>query len=337
MSFKSAMTVGFGALALAAATGTAEAQQRGEECRVEEMDPRRGPARQTFCRNRDGQWRPRPDLDAAAASGRPATPVAAPGVPAASVLPADWRGTITYSGTHEGYVQQAGPGMRDLSVGSVVGAVAGGQRQRYAGRYDLVLTIDGASVTGQASGTGGIEPATFSGVRTGSLCRMFLEGAEVEATCTSDRFVGVSRSPRGASPSFMMNIDARAVKVVDAAEEERQRAEAAERAREDRVATESRGYDTAAARQMYDLAGSCMVRFDHEMSFSPELEGELKSAYGDLMLFAIFAGQEAGLSEAEIPVAFMNAAPSVDDRFRDRAKWDEAMSTCRELATRLRS
>ncbi|MDZ4362352.1 hypothetical protein [Brevundimonas sp.] len=247
-------TACLGSILVVASPVWAQAQA---ECRVEEMDPRRGPARQTFCLGPDGQWRARPDLDAASARG-PADR-GAPGVPAAASLPPDWRGTITYSGTHEGYVQQAGPEMRELSISSVVGAVAGGQRQRYAGRYDMVLTIDGTAVTGQASGTGGIEPATFSGTRTGNLCRLYLEGAELEATCTTERFVGASRSPRGASPSFLMNIDARATRVVDTAEEERQRAEASARAAEERAAAEAAERARIAAMPMATTAQAQMV------------------------------------------------------------------------------
>lgn len=247
-------TACLGSILVVASPVRAQAQA---ECRVEEMDPRRGPARQTFCLGPDGQWRARPDLDAASARGP--TDRGAPGVPAAASLPPDWRGTITYSGTHEGYVQQAGPEMRELSISSVVGAVAGGQRQRYAGRYDMVLTIDGTAVTGQASGTGGIEAATFSGTRTGNLCRLYIEGAELEATCTTERFVGTSRSPRGASPSFLMNIDARATRVVDTAEEERQRAEAAARAAEERAAAEAAERARIAAMPLATTAQAQMV------------------------------------------------------------------------------
>jgi hypothetical protein len=306
--------------------------QAQAECRVEEMDPRRGPARQTFCLGPDGQWRARPDLDAATASGRAPADRGAPGGPAAASLPPDWRGTITYSGTHEGYVQQAGPEMRELSISSVVGAVAGGQRQRqrYAGRYDMVLTIDGTAVTGQASGTGGIEPATFSGTRTGNLCRLYIEGAELEATCTTERFVGASRSPRGASPSFLMNIDARATRVVDTAEEERQRAMQRSRAAPPPAAR--REYSSTDARELYDLAGSCTIRFQLELGFSPELEPELTAANSKLMSFTIFAGQEAGLSDDQIPTLFYRNAPTVEDRFRDRQAWDQGLGVCRELA-----
>lgn len=210
MTCKLMMTVALGTLALAATAGTAQAQQRGEECRVEEMDPRRGPAQQTFCRGPDGQWRPRPDLDAATAGGPLPTPVIEANAPGA--LPPDWRGTITYTGTHNGYAIPSG---RDA------------RRQDYSGRYDLMLEFDGASVSGRATGTGGLQPADLVGTRSGSHCRLRLENLAIfEGTCTNDRFFGVSREAPGQEFRQVMNIDARAVRRVDAAEEDQRRAAA---------------------------------------------------------------------------------------------------------------
>jgi surface antigen len=213
MTFRSTMMIGLTALALAAAAGKAAAQQRGEECRVEEMDPRRGPARQTFCRGPDGQWSPRPDLDATSAGQTPsrsAVPAAAETAPGA--LPPDWRGTVIYNGTHQGYAIPAGRNAR---------------RQDYSGRYDLTLEIDGAVITARASGTGGLQPADLTGTRTGSQCRLYLADlAVLEATCTADRFVGVSREAPGQDFRQVMNIDARATRRVDAAEQEQQQAQA---------------------------------------------------------------------------------------------------------------
>jgi len=205
-------------------------QQRAEtsaaQCRVQEMDPRRGPARQTFCLGANGQWQARPDI--------PVQSVGAAGTPSASgpmggELPYGWRGQISYSGTQQGYSQRQQRAPRRLTLGTALEALAGGEREEFGGPYQLQLTIDGDAVSGTYSGApgSGIRPGRIAGTRNGSRCRLFADDILIEAECTADRFVGNGRSQGNSRVSQTLRIDARATDVVDAAEEERQAAEAA--------------------------------------------------------------------------------------------------------------
>lgn len=135
-------------------------------------------------------------------------------------LPANFRGRITYQGTHEAVLER---GSRR------------GSRQ-YGGSLTIELTFDGNAVSGRFSGTGGINNGTMSGTRNGSRCRLFEEraGDIVEGECTRTRFSAVARS-QGSRNSMAAAFEARATQLADARVEEEQRriaaAEAAERAR----------------------------------------------------------------------------------------------------------
>ena len=140
-----------------------------------------------------------------------ATPAAAQGrygawAAESDAIPANFRGQISYSGTHQGQL------------------VAARRTREYSGHYNLELEINGSTLRGRYSGTGGINSGTVSGTRTGNRCRLTDDrwGTVTEAECTRSRFAGTARSPQVAQRQTRMNIDARATRVVDAAVPEQQ-------------------------------------------------------------------------------------------------------------------
>lgn len=211
---------------------TVVAGQEPENCRVVEMDPRRGPPRQTICQDARGQWIARPEVPADLARE------GSPGGSSVDALPPEWRGRIRYSGTHEGYVQTASA-MRDLSLEGAVRAL-NGQRRQYGGTLEMDLTFDGRAVSGTVSGTGGISTSRLRGTREGSRCRLTVDDvALLEAECTRAALTGISRNRSDSSDTMVMRIEARAISVVDAAEQERQQLAAAAAAETRRQAAQA--------------------------------------------------------------------------------------------------
>ena len=139
-------------------------------------------------------------------------------------LPADFRGRIVYSGTHEGRVNTPGPPPRRLDLRSI--ARAAGRTREYAGAYELVLDFNGNALSARVSGTGGLLATTLSGTRRGDRCRLIDDrhGTITEAQCTATRFVGTARTQAGSRQNMTREIEAGAVQFVDSAREERERA-----------------------------------------------------------------------------------------------------------------
>lgn len=126
---------------------------------------------------------------------------------AQDALPQDFRGRITYRGTHEGAQQRGRRGTRE-----------------FGGALTIELTFDGNAVTGTFSGTGGINNGTMSGSRNGTRCRLFeARGGDImEGECTRTRFSVEVRS-QGNRNAIAAHFDAQATQLVDAADEDRQR------------------------------------------------------------------------------------------------------------------
>lgn len=239
-------TACLGAALLVTGPVTAQTQtaQDGQRCEVREMDPRRGPPQRVFCQGADGRWNATdipPGQIVAQGPARDTGPLIS------TSLPPDWRGRITYSGTQEGYVETAAPPMRRLSVDSVVGAMTGGSRRQFGGPYQLQLTIDGDVVSGTYSGGAGMRSGRISGTRNGSQCRLFADDFLIEAECTTERFAGRGQSQSRSRDRQVFEIRASAESVVDAAEQERQRAAAAERAAIERAEAEAEREQAVAA------------------------------------------------------------------------------------------
>lgn len=144
---------------------------------------------------------------------------------ASEPLPSDFRGRITYQGTH-GATLDRGPRR--------------GSRE-YGGALTIELTFEGNSVRGRFSGTGGINSGTMSGTRSGSQCRLFEDraGDIIEGECSRTRFDAVARS-QNARNAMAARFEGQATQFADARIEEQQRqvaaAEAAQRRREQEAA-----------------------------------------------------------------------------------------------------
>jgi hypothetical protein len=116
-------------------------------------------------------------------------------------LPPDFRGTITYRGSH-GALLDRGPRR--------------GTRQ-YGGSLTIELTFEGNRVTGRFSGTGGINSGTMTGTRNGNHCRLIeaRDGDVIEGECTRSRLSARARSTR--ANAMTASFEAQATRVVDSA------------------------------------------------------------------------------------------------------------------------
>ncbi len=147
------------------------------------------------------------------------------------ILPPDFRGRISYRGTHEGQLSRAGPPLRSLRVRDVMRSATGGSTREFAGAYNLEMTFEGRAVSGRYSGTGGISSGSFTGTRDGDRCRLIDDrsGTVTEAFCTRTRFYAEVRAQVGRDTSTA-RLQANATQIVDAILEEQQQ-RAAEQAR----------------------------------------------------------------------------------------------------------
>lgn len=165
------------------------------------------------------------------------------------VLPPDFRGRITYSGTHEGEVTRPGPPLRSLRTRDILRSVTGGRSQQHGGRFELELSFDGPSVTGRFSGTGGLNAGSMTGTRNGSRCRLIDDryGNVTEAECTRTRFSGGGRH-QGPRETTTIRLDAFATQFVDAAvEAQRQREAMAEAERRRQLESTARASNAVTA------------------------------------------------------------------------------------------
>lgn len=113
-------------------------------------------------------------------------------------LPPDFRGRVTYQGTHEGQVRRAG------------------RTREHAGRVTLELTFNGSAVVARFSGTGGMNTGTMTGTRRGNRCRLVDDrfGNVIEGDCTRSRFWG-GGSHRGPRETTTIRLEAQATQFVD--------------------------------------------------------------------------------------------------------------------------
>jgi len=189
------LTVSGAIAAQGRSAATAQAAGSGE-CRdvtiVNQVNGREERSTTRMCRNAAGGW------DPAGTAAQPAP---------SDTLPPDFRGRISYQGTHRANCSRGGE-----------------ERARYGGSLNVELTFNGNNVTGSFSGTGGINTGTMSGTRTGNRCRMIESrgGDLIEGECTRTRFSAIARS-QGNRDALAARFEANATRFVDAAAEERQR------------------------------------------------------------------------------------------------------------------
>lgn len=235
-----------GVLCLGMLTVPAGAQNqdgaRAGDCRVVEMDPRRGPARQTLCMGTDGVWRPQ---ETAAPAGD--------GPLGGGAFPADWSGRVTYTGTYQGAIETPGRAMRRLSIEEALRAASSARSEEIGGPYALELTIDGNAVSGRVITSGALRGAAVSGTRTGARCRLFIADILIEGECTAERFEGRARTQGDARRIYNYRISAEATDVVDAQVEAARREQAAAEAAV-RQAAEQAERERAAATERARIA-----------------------------------------------------------------------------------
>lgn len=114
----------------------------------------------------------------------------------AQSLPA--KAEVTYRGTHAATVTRKQRQSQRVDLGKVFGRALGGGTggQRYEGAITITLRIDGAAVTADISGTGGLSPDHPTGLIQAGHCRLMTpSGNEVwEGTCDARGFSGTVKS-----------------------------------------------------------------------------------------------------------------------------------------------
>lgn len=173
------------------------------------------------------------------------------------VIPPDFRGEITYTGTYSGSVKTKADRMRSLSLNEALRSATSSQTLPLSGEYQLTVRYEGnriygAFVSRSATGPNGasIDPrGSFVGTRNGTTCTFTSEqivgGKPAVGYCGRSRWEWMDDdvfNPQG--HKVALRIVANQTGMVDFAERERQQAAAA--AEQQRVADE-RARRTAAA------------------------------------------------------------------------------------------
>lgn len=220
------------------------------ECRQVESEAGGQRSISTLCRGADGVWRPRQ------AQRSP------------DALSPDFRGRVSYSGTHRGEATIPGPPVRRLTARDIIRSATGGRTRQYSGSYSLEVQFDGDRVTGRYSGTGGVNSGSFTGTRSGDRCSIRDDSGKsaMEAECSATRFAGTAKSARGVSPSFSIIIETRATRVVDAAREREQAAQAINSA-----PAGGRAAPATAAPGIFTLTGKHLLPFDRQSATQLDL------------------------------------------------------------------
>ena len=172
--------------------------------------------------------------------------------PAAN-LPADWSGSVTYTGTYEGSIDTPGPRMRKLTLNEALRSASRANSEQIGGPFTLELTFQGRAVSGRAIATGRIRGGTVSGTRDGDRCRLFIGQTLLEGKCTAQGFSGNGSSQGTARRTQSFRVDAPASRIVDKQQEAvRREAEATELAA--RRANEQAERDRLAAVEVARIA-----------------------------------------------------------------------------------
>lgn len=206
------------ALAGLLCTLSAKAFAQAETCREMTRYEDGGPVRVTLCKDRTGQWRTvaeRPGI-MASDGGRSSTQTP-------DIVPAGFRGEITYRGTYSGSEQ-----IRQRQRGRMTYTMVD---QPYSGNATYSLRFEGSRVIGtwQVTRRGRMMTGRFSGTRDGNVCRLFDEATRAPhvATCNSKTFNGSARNGASERVTWRTEFSANATETVDYAVRDRQRAEQA--------------------------------------------------------------------------------------------------------------
>lgn len=127
-----------------------------------------------YCKDAGGKWVPATSLAGAA-------------------LPA--KAEAQYDGTYVLTVSKPQRRKSNMTFGDLIGGALA-QGDRYEGAITMKLTINGASVTGQVSGTGGISTLRVSGLVQNGRCRLIDDRNMFvyEGACNAEGFSGTVTS-----------------------------------------------------------------------------------------------------------------------------------------------
>ncbi len=199
---------GFSCLALTVSSHAAQS-----DCRTAAL-PDGKPA--LFCKDKKGNWKQQAGEVVAAPSSRPSNAVTQ-------------RGQATYRGTFSAKVSKKQRQSRNLDLGALLESAitSDANATRYEGAFNLVMKFDGASVTADVSGTGGMETRRLTGLVRGGICRLTdVKNTEIfEGPCSQTRFSGTVKSTPLNRNILSGTFDTQATDYVDSAARDAQRAE----------------------------------------------------------------------------------------------------------------
>ncbi len=178
------------------------------ECRTASL-PDGTPA--MFCKDKNGNWKQQEGKLVTAA-------------PASDAVTA--KGQATYRGTFSASVSKRQRSRSQIDLGSLLNQAMNSNATRYQGAANLVMKFDGAAVTAQLSGTGGIRNSTFTGLVQGGICRIAdAQNIEVwEGPCTQTRFSGTIKSTASNRNIVSGSFDTQASDYIDSAKRDAERA-----------------------------------------------------------------------------------------------------------------
>ncbi len=134
-------------------------------------------------------------------------------------FPADFKGQVTYKGTHQGSLTMAPKPVRKMSIAERIRVSQGGSTQNFQGELNVELTFDEGKVSGRFWGTGGINSNSVVGTRVGSNCYLIDQsnGASIQAVCSATRFYSEAEEQNGRK-TILSVLDARTLRTVNARE-----------------------------------------------------------------------------------------------------------------------
>lgn len=182
------------------------------ECRTAAL-PDGTPA--MFCKDKKGNWKQQ--------EGKLQTATSAT-APAAGAVTA--KGQATYRGTFSASVSKRQRAPSRIDLGKLLNLAANSNATKVEGAANLMIKFDGAAVTAQLSGTGGLQKTTFTGLVKGGICRISdAQNTEVwEGPCTQTRFSGTIKSTPNNRNNVTGSFDLQASDYVDSAKRDAERA-----------------------------------------------------------------------------------------------------------------
>ena len=159
-----------------------------------------------------------------------------------NILPDDFRGKIVYDGFTEGTVTIPARGSRRLSIGNVLNQAFNSQIQNVKGSYHIEIEYEGNLIKGSYYVKGDLNGSgTFTGTRNGDTCQTVdVSGERFTSQCTMDYYKSKVNYTDRRGQVYKTYIETNRVSLIDYAERERQRVEAASRAQANAAAEAAR-------------------------------------------------------------------------------------------------